>query len=82
MVPKTGGNQRETSGRSLARDVAEGVLERLRGREPLGRVEHQSLLEEVGELQHLARVRFGVGVMGLGLGLGLGLGQCRGTISL
>ena len=30
-----------------------GVLARLRGREPLGRVEHEGLLEQVGELQHL-----------------------------
>jgi len=48
---------------SLACGVAEGVLERLRRREALGGVEHERLVEEVGEPDHLAC---------------LGLGQLRG----
>ena len=38
-----------------------GVRARLRGREPLGRIEHESLLEEVGKLQYL----LGIGMAGV-----------------
>ena len=41
---------------SFARDVTEGVLERLARRDPLGGIEHERLVQQVGELHHLARL--------------------------